>query len=377
VTKRNNARELYIGVISGTSVDGLDIALLDMAAEITFIASETLEFPVQLRSELLALGQGDQDNLDRLGTADRVLGSFIAHAVLDFLKSQNLQTTDIIAIGSHGQTVRHRPDAADPFTWQIGDPNLIAEVTHITTVADFRRRDMAASGQGAPLVPPFHAALLRVADEDRAILNIGGISNLTTLPGDPGIAISGFDTGPGNALMDAWCAAQLGKPYDADGVWAASGKVSAGLLADLMTDPYLQRPPPKSTGREHYNLNWLQSRLPGNLAAEDVQQTLLEFTVVAITEAVANWAAATQRLILCGGGRLNPVLVYRLRGLLEVPVNTTEDYGYDGDAIEAGAFAWLAQRCLAGLTGSASSVTGASGDRVLGGVYSAGREPLS
>lgn len=373
MTKRNNARELYVGVISGTSVDGLDVALLDTAHEIRFIASETLVFPVQLRSELLSLGQGEEDTLDRLGTIDRVLGSFIAHSVLDFLKSQNLQAADIEAIGSHGQTVRHRPDAPEPFTWQIGDPNMITEITNITTVADFRRRDMAASGQGAPLVPRFHEALFRVVDEDRTILNVGGISNLTTLGADSGIAISGFDAGPGNALMDAWCALKIGKPYDADGEWAASGKVSATLLARLLADPYLHKSPPKSTGREHYNLDWLQPQLPASLLAQDVQRTLLEFTVVAIVEAITRWAATTQRLILCGGGRLNSRLLEGLRALLEFPVNTTEDYGYDGDAIEAGAFAWLAQRTLSGLTGSAGSVTGASGDRILGGVYIAGR----
>ncbi len=372
MTTKKSERPLYVGAITGTSVDGLDVALVDVSGPIAFIAGETLTFPNALRRELLALGQPGSDDLDQLGEADRALGYFIGHGILDFLEARNLSPTDITAIGSHGQTVRHRPDAAQPFTWQIGDPNMIAEVTHITTVADFRRRDMTAGGQGAPLVPRFHEALFRHADEDRAILNIGGISNLTTLMADPDIDITGFDTGPGNALMDVWCEQHTGKPYDVDGALAAKGSVAEPLLQQLLSDPYLHKAPPKSTGREYYNLNWLQSRLSKTAPpTQDVQRTLLEFTAVSITGAMANWAASARRLIVCGGGRANPLLLNRLRTSLAMPVDTTEDHGYDGDMIEAAAFAWLAHRRLAGLTGSAGSVTGARGDRVLGAIYPA------
>ncbi len=371
MTKDQAERQLYVGAITGTSVDGLDIALVDVSGTIAFIAGETLAFPANLRHELLALGQPGSDDLDQLGEVDRALGHFIGQGILSFLKSHKFAPTDITAIGSHGQTVRHRPDAAQPFTWQIGDPNMIAEVTRVTTVADFRRRDMSAGGQGAPLVPRFHEALFRLADEDRAILNIGGISNLTMLTADPAIDITGFDTGPGNALMDVWCEAQTGNPYDVDGAMAAKGSVDDALLQQLLSDPYLSRPPPKSTGREHYNLDWLKSQLSRTATAQDVQRTLLEFTAVSIEGALATWAASAQRLIVCGGGRANPLLLNRLRTLLTIPVDTAEDHGYDGDMIEAAAFGWLAHLRLAGLAGSAGSVTGADGNRILGAIYSA------
>ncbi len=371
MTTEKTERQLYVGVISGTSVDGLDVALVDVSSRIAFIAGETLAFPDALRDKLLALGQPGSDDLDQLGETDRELGYFIGNGILEFLKAHNLSPTDITAIGSHGQTVRHRPDATHPFTWQIGDPNMIAEVTRVTTIGDFRRRDMTAGGQGAPLVPRFHEALFRLADESRAILNIGGISNLTTLMADPSIDITGFDTGPGNALMDVWCEVKTGKPYDTDGAMAAEGSVDQPLLQQLLSDPYLRRSPPKSTGREYYNLAWLKAQMPLGQPAQDVQRTLLEFTAVSIEGAMANWAAGTQRLIVCGGGRANPLLLDRLRALLAIPVDTAEDHGYDGDMIEAAAFAWLAQRRLAGLSGNAGSVTGASGERVLGAIYSA------
>jgi len=362
-------RHLYLGTISGTSVDGLDLALLEIDASIRFVAAQTHPLPEALRDQLLALGQPENDNLDDLGAADVALGRFIASSALEFLASQAISPDAVRAIGSHGQTVRHRPDQEHPFTWQIGDPNVIAELTGITTVADFRRRDMAAGGQGAPLVPRFHDALFRRVEESLAILNIGGISNLSLLPADSSQAIIGFDCGPGNALLDSWCQLHQRKPFDQDGAWAGTGKIIEALLERLMSDPYLQRPPPKSTGREYYNLRWLEAYLPDAANPADVQRTLLEFTALSIHQALLNWGDFCQRLVVCGGGRLNQRLLERLAELADIPVASSEDHGYDGDAIEAAAFAWLAQRRLDMSTGSAGSVTGADGDRVLGGIY--------
>jgi anhydro-N-acetylmuramic acid kinase len=276
--------------------------------------------------------------------------------------------SDITAIGSHGQTVRHRPDAAHPFTWQIGDPNRIAEITGIDTVADFRRRDMAARGQGAPLVPPFHEALFRVANETRVVLNVGGISNVTVLPAAADEPITGFDTGPGNCLMDAWCLAETGEAFDRDGQWARRGKPVEALLEALGRDPYFSRPPPKSTGREYFNLQWLEGSLAGADPA-DVQRSLLELTAASVVAAIGQWAENSERIIVCGGGRLNGLLMERLSSLSSIPVETSEMHGFDGDAMEAAAFAWLAARHLDGLPGNAPAVTGADGPRVLGSLY--------
>ncbi len=363
---RKAPAELYVGTISGTSVDGLDIALVDLCDGIRFVAAATTPLPAALRTTLLDLGQPGGDGLDAVGAADRALGEFIARAVLEFLTTRGIDSQSIRAIGSHGQTVRHRPDTPHPFTCQIGDPNCIAEHTGITTVADFRRRDMAAGGQGAPLVPPFHAALFAVPDEARAVLNIGGISNFTLLD-DTGVR--GFDCGPGNALLDSWCLAHQGKAFDADGRWAAGGTLLDDLLGQLLEDPFLHRHPPKSTGREHYNLAWLEPQLPREASLRDVQRTLLEFTAVSIDRARRAWAPTQQRVIVCGGGRLNPLLMDRLAALCDVPVAASEAHGVDGDAIEAAAFAWLARQRLTQAPGSAAAVTGAAGDRVLGAVY--------
>ena len=363
------ARQLYLGAITGTSVDGLDLALLQISDQIQFLAAGTKPLPEDLRTRLLALGQPENDSLDELGSADTELGRFIASAILEFLSEHQVPAETIRAIGSHGQTVRHRPDQEHAFTWQIGDPNQIAELTGITTVADMRRRDMAAGGQGAPLVPRFHQALFGAEGSPLSVLNIGGISNLSVLPGSPAGDILGFDCGPGNALMDSWCLHRRGEAYDADGRWAASGQIDDGLLSALLADPYLQRSPPKSTGREYYNLAWLEPALPKDIPSENVQRTLLEFTARSIADAHRRWAGESQSLVVCGGGRCNGLLLERLTALLTVPVLTSEQRGYDGDAIEAAAFAWLAARRLDMLPGNAASVTGAAGDRVLGAVY--------
>lgn len=361
---------LYVGAISGTSVDGLDLALLEVDDPLCLRGAKTLDMPEALRGTLLALGQPGKDDIDTLGRADQALGIFIGKAVQDFLTDLGQPAEDIVAIGSHGQTVRHRPNGDQPFTLQIGDPNQIAEITGITTVADFRRRDMAAGGQGAPLVPPFHAALFGSSSEDRAVLNLGGIANLTLLPADPARSISGFDTGPGNGLMDEWTLQERQRPFDEQGAWAATGRVNETLLRVLLEDPYLNRPPPKSTGREHYNLTWLTdltSELPEDAA--DTQATLCAFTAESVVRALHRWAPETRRLLVCGGGRLNRTLMQALSERANLPVATTDAEGFDGDSMEAAAFAWLAHRTISGLPGNDPSVSGARGFRVLGAVY--------
>jgi anhydro-N-acetylmuramic acid kinase len=362
--------QLFIGLMSGTSVDGLDLALIDLTDGIRLLHTSTREFSETLRSTLLSLGQPGGDDLDEIGTADAALGAFTGRAILDFLETLSVDPDQVAAIGSHGQTIRHRPDQAQPFTWQIGDPNQIAEITGITTVADFRRRDMAAGGQGAPLVPAFHEALFRTEQESRVLLNVGGIGNITLLPSDSTIPLTGFDTGPGNCLMDSWHERHRQGSYDTDGNWARTGEIAADLLQMLMADPYLLRDPPKSTGREVFNLAWLEQQADLNRwQPQDVQRTLLEFTAASVAVAIERWASRAARLVVCGGGRRNGFLMERLASLTGLPVQPSEALDFDGDGMEAAAFAWLAARRLATLSGNAPAVTGASGFRVLGAIY--------
>jgi anhydro-N-acetylmuramic acid kinase len=368
--------EVYLGAISGTSVDGLDLALVEISRAISITAATTMTLPDALRRDLLTLGKPGNDDLDVFGRADAILGEFIAQAALEFLAANDVSAGDVTAIGSHGQTVRHRPTGDAPFTLQIGDPNRIAEITGITTVADFRRRDIAAGGQGAPLVPPFHGALFRSDSEHRAVLNLGGIGNFTLLPADPDAPITGFDTGPGNALMDDWISQTRQEPYDHHGTWAASGRVDEVLLERLLADPYLSMPPPKSTGREYFNLAWLNEQLERHLADRpdsdaNVQATLCAFTAETVARALAAWGSATQRVLVCGGGRHNRTLLAAIAERVRCPVETTDDHGVDGDSIEAAAFAWLAHQTLTGQSGNEPAVTGARGPRVLGAIYPA------
>jgi anhydro-N-acetylmuramic acid kinase len=368
--------QLYLGAISGTSVDGLDLALLEITREIRVLAATTARMPEALQRTLRELGQAETVDLDAFGAADAELGTFMGEALLEFLQEQGETAGAISAIGSHGQTVRHRPAGPHPFTLQIGDPNRIAEVTGITTVADFRRRDVAAGGQGAPLVPPFHGALFRTRAENRAVLNLGGIGNFTLLPADPAAAITGFDTGPGNALMDDWILHARQEPYDRQGEWAASGTIDPVLLERLLADPFLSAPPPKSTGREHFNLGWLKDQLERHLADRslpdaDVQATLCAFTAETVARALTSWGGDTERVLVCGGGRHNRTLLAAIAERVGCPVQTTDDHGVDGDSVEAAAFAWLAHQTLNGQQGNEPAVTGARGPRVLGAIYPA------
>ncbi len=361
---------LYVGAISGTSVDGIDLALVDIDSTITVRAAKTAEIPSTLRTTLKNLAHRVDDDVMQVGLADAELGHQIGAAIADFLQEVGVDARSVTAIGSHGQTIRHHPEATYPFTVQIGDPSRIVERTGITTVADFRRRDIAAGGEGAPLVPPFHRALLGVPDEDTVVLNVGGIANITLLETTGGV--TGFDTGPGNALLDAWVREERNEPFDKDGRWAATGSVDQALLNDLMNDEFISRDPPKSTGKEHYHLAFIEDHIERlNIEPANVQATLLAFTAQSIAFAIEKWASPRAPVVVCGGGRRNAALMESLGRTVPGDVSTIEERGFDGDAIEAAAFAWLAARTLAGQPGNAAEVTGASGPRVLGAIYPA------
>lgn len=368
----------YVGVMTGTSMDGLDVAALETGTSPpAIIAASTVPLPSELVRSLANLVVPGDGEIDRLGVVDAALGEFIGRSVLDCLASWDIAANDVRAIGSHGQTVRHRPTADRPFTLQVGDPNRIAEITGIDTVADFRRRDMAAGGQGAPLVPLFHETLFRHPARHRVVLNIGGIANATMLPAATN-EVSGFDTGPGNALLDAWARHCRDEPYDRDGHWAAGGRVVAPLLAVLQRDPFVRASPPKSTGKETYHLDYVQraerhaTRSEPALDAADVQATLADFTAWSIAFAIRRWGPGPGDVVVCGGGRHNADLMGRLgRHLGDFDLATSDDLGVDGDALEAAAFAWFAHRTLHGKPSNAPAVTGARGDRVLGAIHMA------
>ncbi len=365
----------YVGLISGTSVDGIDAVVADLStARPQLLAAQTLPWDAPLHAKLLAtLNRPEAVSLNELGELDAALGDAFAAAALAVIATAGLRPTDITAIGSHGQTLFHAPSAHPPFTLQAGDPSRIAARTGVTTVADFRRRDMAEGGQGAPLVPALHQALFTHAEIPRAIVNIGGIANLTLLPANGGAA-SGFDTGPGNGLMDAWTAKHKQQPFDPSGEWARSGVTDTDLLEHLLREPYLRLPPPKSTGRELFNLPWLQARLDAGfagLSAATVQATLAEFTAVSIAAALQE-AGSADELYVCGGGAHNAYLLERLQTHLPTcRIASTAALGLEPDWVEATAFAWLAMRTLAGECGNLPTVTGARREVVLGAIYPA------
>ena len=371
--------EYYVGLMSGTSLDGIDAVLADFAVRPPRLTA-TLHrpYPPPLRDLLLEAAEGAPD-AERVGVLDARLGELYGDTVNRLLQQAGVRPDKVEAVGSHGHTLRHRPDADPPFSLQIGDPARIAETTGLTTVADFRRRDIAAGGQGAPLVPRFHQYLFARAGESRAVLNVGGMANLTHLPGDAR-PVTGFDTGPGNVLMDAWCREQLGQDFDRDGAWAAGGRVIGTLLDRLLADDYFDRAPPKSTGREHFNRAWLDRHLaaagqPARPA--DVQATLLELTARSIADALLRHAGDVRRLVVCGGGAHNTRLMQRLQALLPCPVEGSAAHGVDPDWVEALAFAWLARQALAGRPGNLPAVTGARREVVLGAIHAAGRTPSS
>jgi len=361
----------YIGLMSGTSVDGIDAVLVSIpvSGQLALLATHQHPFPATVRDAIQALMQPGQNEIEREGELDVQLGRLFAEAAHALLAKAGVSASSIRAIGSHGQTIRHRPHAAHPFSRQIGNPSVIAEDTGITTVADFRARDLAAGGEGAPLVPAFHHWRFHKPGVHRAIVNIGGIANITWLPATENTAVLGFDTGPGNTLLDQWIARHRNEPYDRDGAWAASGRVQKDLLAQLMADEYFATAPPKSTGREHFNLAWLEQQLVGKLAPEDIQATLVELIATSIAQGLKFLPEEIGEIYICGGGTHNRHLLARLRALLPgIPVATTEILGLDPDWVEAVAFAWLAHQALAGRAGNIPSVTGARHPVLLGGI---------
>lgn len=367
----SSPQPLYLGLISGTSVDGIDAALVGFEPACRLLLGRTFPWDPELRARLVALGQGGEAaSLDELGALDARVAIAFAEAAAAVIEAAGVDRSAVRAIGSHGQTVRHRPLADPAFTWQLGDGSRIAERTGIATVADFRRRDLAAGGQGAPLMPAFHAALLGAAGEDRAVLNLGGIANLTLLPARG--EVRGFDTGPASALLDAWCERHTGAAFDAGGEWARGGARDGLLLARLLDEAWFADPPPKSSGREQFHLAWVQERLRGDEHPRDVQATLMELTAATVSDALRMTQPATRRLLVCGGGVHNAALMARLAAWLPgVTVESTAVHGLDPDFVEAMGFAWLARETLAGRPGNLPSVTGARGPRVLGAVHPA------
>lgn len=364
--------EYYIGLMSGTSADAVDLVVVDFTDDKTkLIGSYSLSLSPDIRAQIHALSSPNHNEIDRMGELDQQLGKLFAESINQILHKYQLTPQHVLAVGSHGQTIRHRPPGTltHPFTLQIGDPNIIAELTGITTVADFRRRDMAAGGQGAPLVPAFHHAIFHSEIIDRAIVNIGGMANITWLP-TSGKTL-GFDTGPGNVLMDAWTLQHLGKTYDANGDWAASGKVDGNLLQLLLEHPFFNQTPPKSTGREAFNVDWLTHQLAqAAISPADVQATLLALTAHSIAKDIKQLNRTKCEVFVCGGGAYNVKLMAELAHLLPyAKVASTVELGIAPEWIEAMAFAWLARQTTLRKNGNLSAVTGANREVILGGVY--------
>ena len=355
-------------------MDALDGVLVDFSSpQRQLLASLSLPLPADLRQQLLALSQPGDNEIARMGQADVELAMFSAELVRQLLAHAQLSPSSIAAIGSHGQTIRHDPTARPAFTLQISDPNTLAAQTGITTIADFRRRDMAEGGQGAPLVPAFHAWLYQRCEFGRVVLNIGGMANITILPAGTTSLVSGFDTGPGNILLDSWIQHCHGLPMDHNGEWGKTGKVNPQLLDRLLSDPYFPHPPPKSTGREHFNLSWLQSHLAQlQCPDEDVMASLYALTVRSISEAITNFAGDCEEVVVCGGGAFNPLLMQGLQTALasrRVIDSGAAEPSVEPRWMEAMAFAWLARQTLSGLSGNLPAVTGARHPAILGGIY--------
>lgn len=360
---------LYVGLMSGTSMDAIDAALVSIEATPTLLETHSTPIPAALRATLLQIDASSP--LDKVWQLDTQLGDLFAAAAIAVIDKAGRSSDEIRAIGSHGQTVAHDPTGPWPYTVQLGDPNRIAERTGVTTVADFRRRDLAAGGHGAPLAPAFHRAMLQSPDVDRAVVNIGGMANVTFLPSGKPDGVWGFDTGPGNVLLDGWAERHLGTRLDLDAGWAAAGAIDEVLLSALQNDPFFKLAPPKSTGRDYFNLDWVDRHVnPAGTTPLDVQRTLCALTAATIASAVLDHTTTTRELMVCGGGAHNPLimsdLIQRLPGC---KVDTTAVLGIDPDWVEAVAFAWLAEQTLSGEAGNLPAVTGAARPVVLGGIY--------
>ncbi|HCT99251.1 MAG TPA: anhydro-N-acetylmuramic acid kinase [Methylococcaceae bacterium] len=363
---------LYIGLMSGTSLDGIDAVLVDLHDDkIEVMAFEYLPFSSAIQHQLHQLSAPNaRVSLQTFGELDTTLGLLFAKTVNALLAKTSIAPSQIKAIGSHGQTVYHAPVGPFPFTLQIGDPNCIAQHTHITTVADFRRRDIAAGGQGAPLVPAFHRAMFASTHETRCVVNIGGIANVTVLPADNEKPVMGFDTGPGNTLINQWIKRHLSCDYDKQGAWAKTGNVNFALVQQLKQDPYFQAPPPKSTGVDYFSLDWLDKHCQLTAyAPQTLQASLTYLTALTICEAIAAIAPDTSRILVCGGGGHNAYLMQLLRENAPCLVHSTAEFGLHPDHVEAVAFAWLAKQTLCGKAGNLQAVTGAQSEVILGGIY--------
>lgn len=363
------ASNLFIGLMSGTSLDSIDAALINLGDDkFEVVAAIEYAIPDKLRQQLIDLCQPGDNEIDRMGVADNAMGVEFAKAALQLLAKCNVDKEAVVAIGSHGQTIRHRPDFDNAFTLQIGDPNVIAYNTGITTVADFRRRNMAAKGQGAPLAPAFHRAAFRSQQHDRAIINIGGIANITYLGTDG--QCFGFDTGPGNILMDGWIQQNTGENFDRDGAWAHSGNVIDPLLQQLLSHPYLARQYPKSTGREDFHPLWLEQLIHNDYQPNDIQATLLEFTARTICNEIEKLPGTVNEIYICGGGAYNTQLMLRMENLTHPRrLASTSELGIPAQWIEAAAFAWLAQQTLEKKPIELMDITGSETDVILGAVY--------
>lgn len=364
--------ELYIGLMSGTSMDGIDAALVDFAkTQPELVSTHSHQWPEHIQQALIAARDIPDEQLSSLDTLDLQTAEIFADACFQLLKGSPYQAQDIIAIGNHGQTIRHRPDIEQPFSLQIGNAQRLAAITGIDIISDFRTADIEARGQGAPLAPAFHQAIFQNDLLNRVIVNIGGISNITVLPrndnpSEHAPSVIGFDCGPGNTLMDAWITQHKQQSYDADGALAASGKTNARLLANLLMDDYFQLTPPKSTGFEYFNLAWLNKHIESDMECADVQSTLCDLTATSIIRAINQYAPDTDEIYICGGGVHNKELMSQLQKLTKYTVVTTEALGVHPDWVEAMAFAWLAYRNVHQQTGNLPSVTGAIKAVVLG-----------
>ena len=362
-------REFFIGLMSGTSADGIDAVLVSYEGEKgKLLHTHHAEMPGPMRKTIIDLRHSGEDELHRMAVLDQQLAMTYARTVSTLLTEAGVHAEAIAAIGSHGQTIRHDPEGTTPFTWQIGDPNRLAEMTGISVVADFRRRDVAAGGQGAPLVPAFHLAQLAEPGVATAIVNIGGIANITLISAEG--EVRGWDTGPGNTLMDGWIHRHKNLPFDDGGAWAATGQVLELLLTKALTHPYFAARTSKSTGPETFHLAWLDTLLSGQENPQDVQRTLLEITVESVSRGLED--EPTSVIQICGGGSRNHLLMDRLAArVAPADVTTTDASGVDPQWVEAWAFAWLAKQTLAGAPGNVPAVTGAEGPRVLGAIFPA------
>ncbi len=353
-----------LGLMTGTSLDGLDLAWVE-SDPFSLVDGTLIPFPDDLRHRLSRLANAPSIDLRSLGQTETAYSEWLAVAVHETARARGWDLGKLDAVACHGQTLAHQPEGAEPFTFQLLNPGLLAERLNCAVIADFRRRDVAAGGQGAPLVPPFHAAMFGHLADRVAVVNIGGIANIT-LCGRERDTVTGFDTGPGNGLLDAWCADRLGCSYDRDGALSARGRVLEDVLEQWLADPYFALPPPKSTGREMFSLEWLQARLPASEAEpQDVLRTLVELTA----RTIAGYLSECEQVVVCGGGVHNQTLMGRLKALSPAPVGMSDDFGIPADLLEATAFAWLGIQALAGVPTARASVTGASRDTVSAGVW--------